>query len=105
MLVVLSSLLCSFDRHCINCYVDGNKGSESFKEKEIVRKEMGLEWMLRPAEKPGRKPTATVDNQPDEPPTEEVCCKFFKFVLCVFLGTHFFFLNLNCCCIYLNFGN
>lgn len=51
---------------------DDNKGSESFKEKEIVRKEMGLEWMLRPAERTERKPLVAVEKQPDEPLYEEM---------------------------------
>lgn len=50
---------------------DDNRGSESFKEKEIVRKEMGLEWMLRPTERTERKPLVAVEKQPDEPPYEE----------------------------------
>ncbi|KAH9682199.1 hypothetical protein WN943_028999 [Citrus x changshan-huyou] len=49
---------------------DDYRGSESFKEKEIVRKEMGLEWMLRPAERTARKPLVPVEKQPDEPPEE-----------------------------------
>lgn len=39
---------------------------------EVVRKEMGLEWMLRPAEKRDEGPVMTVDNQSEEIPTEEV---------------------------------
>ena len=53
-----------------------NRGSKSFNEKEIVRKEMGLEYMLRPAERTARKPLVPVEKQPDEPPYEEVCCQF-----------------------------
>ncbi|KAI9196588.1 hypothetical protein LWI28_025249 [Acer negundo] len=49
---------------------DGIK-SNSFKEKEVVRKEMGLEWMLRPAERADRRSPVTVDNQPEETPAEE----------------------------------
>ncbi|KAK3190252.1 hypothetical protein Dsin_029813 [Dipteronia sinensis] len=49
---------------------DGTK-SNSFKEKEVVRKEMGLEWMLRPAEREDRRPPVTVDNQLEETPAEE----------------------------------
>ncbi|KAK1569187.1 hypothetical protein Q3G72_033611 [Acer saccharum] len=49
---------------------DGTK-SNSFKEKEVVRKEMGLEWMLRPAERADRRPLVSVDNQPEETPAEE----------------------------------
>lgn len=57
--------------------IDDNKGSDSLKEKEIVRKEMGLEWMLRPAERTERKPMMAVDKQPNEPLSEEVSCHFF----------------------------
>ncbi|KAJ0034051.1 hypothetical protein Pint_24660 [Pistacia integerrima] len=46
-------------------------GGSSIKEKEIVRKEMGLEWMLRPAERTDRRPAVTVNSQPDKPPAEE----------------------------------
>ncbi|KAL5781843.1 hypothetical protein ACOSP7_006872 [Xanthoceras sorbifolium] len=49
---------------------DGTR-SNSLKEKEIVRKEMGLEWMLRPAERADRRPSVSVDNQPEETPAEE----------------------------------
>lgn len=48
-------------------------GGSSIKEKEIVRKEMGLEWMLRPAERTDRRPAVTVNSEPDEPPAVEVC--------------------------------
>lgn len=37
-----------------------------------MRKEMGLEWMLRPGEKRDEGPVMTVDNQSEEAPTEEV---------------------------------
>ncbi|XVE81772.1 hypothetical protein DITRI_Ditri15bG0092700 [Diplodiscus trichospermus] len=40
-------------------------------EKEIERKEMGLEWMLRPAFKPDMKPELPVE-QPVEPPADEI---------------------------------
>ncbi|GLT61061.1 hypothetical protein SLA2020_337960 [Shorea laevis] len=53
---------------------DGGRGTtNSLKEEmEIVRKEMGLEWMLRPAEKRDEGPVMTVDNQSEETPTEEI---------------------------------
>lgn len=70
------SLSCSFDPNFVCCSIDDNRGSESFKEKEIVRKEMGLEWMLRPTERTERKHLVAVEKQPDEPPYEEVCCQF-----------------------------
>ncbi|KAJ4843823.1 hypothetical protein Tsubulata_014030 [Turnera subulata] len=38
---------------------------------EIARKEMGLDWMLRPGEKTIREPAVTVDQQPEESPSEE----------------------------------
>ena len=50
-------------------FADDGRESPSLKEKEIERKEMGLEWMLRV--KPDKKPSVLVE-QPEEPPTEEV---------------------------------
>lgn len=46
------------------------------KEKEIVRKEMGLEWMLRPGEKRDERPSMIVDDKFEETPTEEVYSYF-----------------------------
>ncbi|XP_035542899.1 CWF19-like protein 2 isoform X1 [Juglans regia] len=46
--------------------------THSMKEMEIVRKEMGLEWMLRPAERRVERPVVTVDNHSEETPTEEI---------------------------------
>ncbi|XP_050269888.1 uncharacterized protein LOC126713964 [Quercus robur] len=51
---------------------DGGAGTDSLKEKEIVRKEMGLEWMLRPGEKRDERPAMIVDDKFEETPTEEV---------------------------------
>lgn len=39
---------------------------------DVVRKEMGLEWMLRPADDAVRKSTISDDHQPEVPQTEEV---------------------------------
>ncbi|XVF62947.1 hypothetical protein PTKIN_Ptkin09bG0049800 [Pterospermum kingtungense] len=50
---------------------DYSRESSSLNEKEIERKEMGLEWMLRPAVKPDNKPAVPVE-QPEEPPPEEI---------------------------------
>ncbi|KAG2722139.1 hypothetical protein I3843_02G100100 [Carya illinoinensis] len=46
--------------------------THSMKEMEIVRKEMGLEWMLRPAERRVERPVVTIDNHLEETPTEEI---------------------------------
>ncbi|KAK8670904.1 hypothetical protein V6N13_037517 [Hibiscus sabdariffa] len=53
---------------------DGKKddGRESsLKDNEIERKEIGLEWMLKPAFKLDRKPSEPVEKL-EEPPTEEI---------------------------------
>lgn len=50
---------------------DVGRESPCLNEKEIERKEMGLEWMLRPAFKPDKKPEVPVE-QPEEPPEEEM---------------------------------
>ena len=51
-------------------YIDGSGGDNSLKEKEIVRKEMGLEWMLRPEAKREERPA---EIEPEETKNEEVC--------------------------------
>ena len=43
-------------------------------EKEIARKEMGLEWMLRSE---GKRPVEIVEKLPEEAPIEEVCLQIF----------------------------
>ncbi|XWS13791.1 hypothetical protein CRYUN_Cryun36dG0068500 [Craigia yunnanensis] len=50
---------------------DDSRESSSLNEKEIERKEIGLEWMLRPAFKPDQKPALPIE-QPEESPTEEI---------------------------------
>ena len=50
--------------------IDGSDGDNSLKEKEIVRKEMGLEWMLRPEAKREEIP---VEIEPEATTNEEVC--------------------------------
>lgn len=59
---------------CFGCFefADSGAGTDSLKEKEIVRKEMGLEWMLRPGEKRDDRPAMIVDDKFEETPTEEV---------------------------------
>lgn len=54
-------------------FVDDAGGSHSLTDKEIVRKEMGLEWMLRPSDNSERKPATTSDQVPEEPQADEVC--------------------------------
>lgn len=44
--------------------------SSSLKENEIVRKEMGLDWMLRPANKAEKAPEVIIENQIEEPEEE-----------------------------------
>ncbi|KAM5553023.1 CWF19-like protein 2 [Rosa sericea] len=51
-------------------YSDGGRGTSTVKDGEIVRKKIGLEWMLRPEGKE-RTPTITVEDQPKETPVEE----------------------------------
>ncbi|KAB1206187.1 CWF19-like protein 2 [Morella rubra] len=54
-------------------FSDSGRGtSRSLKEMEIVRKEMGLEWMLRPADRSDNRPVVTVDDKSEETPTEEI---------------------------------
>ncbi|XP_048333604.2 uncharacterized protein LOC107422825 isoform X2 [Ziziphus jujuba] len=50
---------------------DGGMETSSLKDMEIVRKEIGLEWMLRPA-KTDSKPTMPVEDEPEKAPTNEV---------------------------------
>ncbi|XWS08844.1 hypothetical protein CRYUN_Cryun40dG0035200 [Craigia yunnanensis] len=50
---------------------DDSRESPSLNEKEIERKEMGLEWMIRPAFKPDKDPALPVE-QPEESPAEEI---------------------------------
>ncbi|KAL9231361.1 hypothetical protein vseg_006598 [Gypsophila vaccaria] len=45
-----------------------NNGEGGSSPIDIVRKEMGLDWMLRPADRPKK---TTVEEQPVEPPSEE----------------------------------
>lgn len=52
------------------CTDDG--GANSLKDMEIIRKEIGLEWMLRPEAKADRKPTMTVDDEPKKELDDEV---------------------------------
>ncbi|XP_050218502.1 uncharacterized protein LOC126669162 [Mercurialis annua] len=41
-------------------------------EREVMRKELGLDWMLRPADKIDKQSADNVDDQPEEPHKEEV---------------------------------
>ncbi|CAN1841170.1 CWF19-like protein 2 [Linum perenne] len=49
---------------------DGGKESDSINEIEVTRKEMGLDWMLRPADTSDKKAAPKVDAQPKEPAEE-----------------------------------
>ncbi|WCJ34893.1 CwfJ-like family protein [Euphorbia peplus] len=46
------------------------KGEKDEENVEIRRKEMGLDWMLRPAERTDRGPGVQSDDKPEEPPAE-----------------------------------
>lgn len=48
------------------------KGKKDANDEDIVRKEMGLEWMLKPKDDFERKSTIISDHQPEEALTEEV---------------------------------
>ncbi|KAJ7943029.1 CWF19-like protein 2 [Quillaja saponaria] len=52
--------------------MSGARGTHSLSEKESARKEMGLEWMLRPGDKTDRRPAIAVEKLPEEAPTEEI---------------------------------
>ncbi|KAL6194844.1 hypothetical protein ACLB2K_035919 [Fragaria x ananassa] len=52
-------------------YSEGGRGTTTVKDGEIVRKKIGLEWMLRPEGKE-RTPAITVEDQPKEIPVEEI---------------------------------
>lgn len=56
--------------------VEDSGGTNSFKDKEVVRAEMGLEWMLRPEAKMDRGPRVAVENEPEVAKNEEVCSEF-----------------------------
>ncbi|CAI0543355.1 unnamed protein product [Linum tenue] len=49
---------------------EGGRESDSMNDMEITRKEMGLDWMLKPAESADKRPAAMVDEQPEEPAEE-----------------------------------
>ncbi|GKD14250.1 CWF19-like protein 2 [Tanacetum coccineum] len=51
--------------------IDGNGGSVSDNE-NIVRKEMGLEWMLRPKEEGVKPKSVPASSLPEEPPANEI---------------------------------
>lgn len=52
--------------------IEDSGGANSLKDKEIVRAEMGLEWMLRAGTKTDRGPAVAVENEPEEAKDEEV---------------------------------
>ncbi|CAK7338332.1 unnamed protein product [Dovyalis caffra] len=51
---------------------DDGRESHSISKIEIARKEMGLDWMLRPAKDVEGKPTVSVHHEPEESPAEEI---------------------------------
>ncbi|KAI8012600.1 hypothetical protein LOK49_LG06G02812 [Camellia lanceoleosa] len=57
-------------------------GRGSLDNNNIVRKEMGLEWMLRPKDNIERETaTTTASDQLEEPQVEEVCRPLHKLIL------------------------
>lgn len=60
-------------------FVDDGRESHSINKIDIARKEMGLDWMLRPAKDVERGPTVSADHDLEEPPAEEVMLFFFFF--------------------------
>lgn len=61
------------EQHYLSFSADDAGASHSLIDKEIVRKEIGLEWMLRPNDNIERKLATTSDHPPEEPHAEEVC--------------------------------
>jgi hypothetical protein len=61
-------------------FVDDGRESHSINKIDIARKEMGLDWMLRPAKDVERRPTVSVDHDLEEPPAEEVMLFLFCFL-------------------------
>lgn len=57
---------------------DGDK-SHILNDNDIVRREMGLDWMLRPKDDNEKKSERISDHQPEEAPIQEVfiCCITF----------------------------
>nr|GEX77205.1 hypothetical protein [Tanacetum cinerariifolium] len=55
--------------------IDGNGGSVNDNE-NIIRKEMGLEWMLRPKEEDVKPKSVPASSLPEESPANEVCFYF-----------------------------
>ncbi|XP_006838815.2 CWF19-like protein 2 isoform X1 [Amborella trichopoda] len=51
---------------------DDSREILSLEDMGIARKEMGLEWMLRPAQKPDLRPPTKTDSPPDEPDIDEI---------------------------------
>ena len=58
-------------------YIDGGRGTSTVKDGEIVRKKIGLEWMLRP-KRQERTPTINVEDQPKQTSIEEICIHFVR---------------------------
>lgn len=51
---------------------------------------MGLDWMLRPANRTEKGPAAVVDLQQEEPPAEGVSCYSLSLSLCLSLFLNFY---------------
>ncbi|KAJ8765166.1 hypothetical protein K2173_011426 [Erythroxylum novogranatense] len=52
--------------------IDDNISARGIADMEIVRKEMGLDWMLRPADRTDKKPAVTIESKLDEIPIAEM---------------------------------
>ncbi|XP_011091156.1 CWF19-like protein 2 [Sesamum indicum] len=58
--------------HMENDLIDDNRGSQSQNSSSIVRKEMGLEWMLRPKDNTEKASNKSFHNEPEAAPEEEI---------------------------------
>ncbi|KAL0348959.1 UNVERIFIED_CONTAM: CWF19-like protein 2 [Sesamum angustifolium] len=58
--------------HMGNDLIDDSKGSQSQNSSSIVRKEMGLEWMLRPKDNTEKASNKAFHIEPEEAPAEEI---------------------------------
>ncbi|KAL0376731.1 UNVERIFIED_CONTAM: CWF19-like protein 2 [Sesamum calycinum] len=58
--------------HMGNDLIDDSKGSQSQNSSSIVRKKMGLEWMLRPKDNTEKASNKAFHIEPEEAPAEEI---------------------------------
>ncbi|KAL3828721.1 hypothetical protein ACJIZ3_017523 [Penstemon smallii] len=70
---IISYLIVIMKNHYVwHVKADDNKGSKSQNNNNVVRKEMGLEWMLRPKENTEKTSNIGSDIQPEEVPAEKM---------------------------------